>query len=172
MLWVNNCSPTITNCTFEYAHEQALYYYADQNYDTTPQITNNTFTNCPIGIYMQGKYDGAFDHYLTEATISNNIISGGNSWGIQVSNISAGSVFASNMINNQVSGISISGCSPMLNSNSITGCTGITIEQSGTCSPTYSGNTITDNTNQMIAINGSITKDMIWPDVQGLRSYS
>jgi len=51
---VNNCSPTISNCTFEHAYERALYYCADQAYDSSPQINGNTFSNCPYGIYFEG----------------------------------------------------------------------------------------------------------------------
>ena len=68
MLWVNNCSPPATNCTFEYAYGTGLYYYADQWRSTSPQITNNTFSNCSGGI----GYTGINTWILATPTITGN----------------------------------------------------------------------------------------------------
>ena len=68
-LWIYNVMPamTISNCTFEHAYEKALFYY-DNQYYSSPIISNNLISDCPYGIYLEG-------NATTTATISNNIVS-------------------------------------------------------------------------------------------------
>jgi len=164
MVWVNNCSPTISNCTFEHAYERALYYCADQAYNSSPQINGNTFSNCPYGIYYVG-LDGTA---VATPTITDNVISEGSNWGIRVSNIPAGGLISGNTLTNQSNGILLSNASPTVSNNSIINCSGYPVQQSETSQPSYSGNTILGNQNQTIAVSGTLSSDTTWSDIQGL----
>ena len=158
MLWINGCSPTVTDCTFEYAYEKALYYYADQSYDSSPQITNNAFWNCPYGMNIVGS------NFDTSPYIAGNQINNASTYGIAVSSStlttienntingasdsivvgSATATIANNTIDDATVGINTN-CGGSIYGNAITNVSSYVVKTSG--SPTISNNTIESDGN-------------------------
>jgi hypothetical protein len=114
MLWVNNCSPIITNCRFEQAYERGLYYYANQNYDTTPQITNNNFVNCPYGLDLVGSTQADTIGY-----IAYNDLDGCSQVGLNFKTLSGGSVACFNVLAANNYAIKCNSCFASIFSNNI-----------------------------------------------------
>jgi len=56
MVWVNDCYPTVTDCTFEniYSGGTNIYYYAYQSGPTSPEISRNSIAGGYCGIRIDG----------------------------------------------------------------------------------------------------------------------
>ena len=193
MVWVDGAypAPSIQNCTFGYVDPtwgRALYYTSNFN-ATTPLIADNTFIECRSGIRLIGN-----DSDTTAATITGNIFtidSGSQSYaGIWVEKLAPATVISDNSISgykvvslhieasdimvldNIVAGeggigVHLIDSNPDVDGNSIGGCS-YALQHTGQSFPTYTGNSLVGNTNSVIAVEGTITSDGTWVDVQGL----
>ena len=165
MLWIKGTSQAISvsNCEFSHAYEKALYYEANNSYDSSPVISNNKIDNSPYGISLTGS------NVSTTAIITENKISGGNNYGIIVSNVSSSSEISGNTINNQSYGIGSISCSPLIKNNVISNCANYPFAQINSSFPEYEGNTLTNNGKPGISVRGTISEKGIWNNVQNLK---
>ena len=104
----------------------------------------------------------------TTVTITGNQISGGSGEGIYVNRATSGSLISGNTITHQGHGIALDDCSPPVTNNTITNTTYYPFLQIDNSFPSYSGNTLTGNGRPGIGVNGTISVDGTWSNVQSL----
>ncbi len=158
MLWINGPHPAVdvTNCTFQFSYQTALYYVAG-SYATQPNLSNNVFESCPIGLSVAG--NGS-----TQVTIQGNSITGSSTQAIYVSNVLSNSVISGNTIQNCLVGIASSNSSPVIQNNTLTGTAGnYAFLQDGAAQPSYSGNTI--NGYRAIQVSGTVGANTTWKNL-------
>jgi parallel beta-helix repeat protein len=73
-----------------------------------------------------------------------------------------------NTITENTDGLVTSNASPVVTNNTITNNAHFPLGTWGTSSPTFSGNTISGNGYQAVSVQGTITADTTWQNVQGL----
>jgi len=169
-IWVDQVpgGVSISDCTIEHIFSdsdwpsRAIYWRGSDAYPITAEITNNTISDGYSGVYVQGGAAG------TSATVTGNQISQMAGDGISFVSVVSPSLIQGNGITLCSSGITSNSCSPTISGNQITDNSGYPLRQVGTSFPLYSGNTISGNTFSGVGVSGSIEGEGTWVDIQGM----
>ncbi len=191
LVWMDNVIVNIDNCTIKEAYETGVYYNVYLTPDSSPVISNNTISDTPYGIDMISS-----QNFHTNPTLSNNTISSeticfrltgdvdippvltytgntttsaaGTGTGVYLIYPHANSALSGNTFDDNQYGLIVDDGSPSVTNNSFINQTEFPLTQIDTSFPSYSGNTFTGNYKQAIRVNGTISENGTWPDVQNL----
>ncbi len=191
MIWVDDADVDIVDCAMNNAYETCLYYVAEQNAASSPELLNNDISDTPFGIHMitsvgfltspfmdQNNISSTEFGFKMEGdpeippllTFSDNYLTSpeGTGAGVWLIYPDDGSTINNNTFYFNQYGLTIDNGSPTVSGNAFTENTEFPVSQINTCFPLYNGNFFTDNVKQAVRVNGTIEADGAWPDIQGL----
>ena len=187
MLWIDNAGTQVTvqNCRFYRSSVYAIRFSVN-TYGINASVLDNVFENCGNGILIEGNAltQATVQNNTmtscgntairivgtgsTQATVQNNVLTGCSGTGIHISGTTASSQITGNTLQGGGTAIVSENCSPVIQNNTLTGNSGYPFQHIGQAYPVYSGNTLSANVLKVVAVNGSITANTTWQNIQGL----
>jgi len=108
MMWLQNITTAVENCTFDHAYSTALYVVANESANSAAAVHHNRFTKCQFGLRFIGApafsttLDAAYNYVATGTAAAEN-------YGLYVTQISSGSTVHDNTITGNRHGIYVAG---------------------------------------------------------------